>query len=63
MWLLVVYIISVIISGAGLYARYLDRRDYPLSNFEMFLAIATPFIPCINLMVLIGLVDEYMRKK
>lgn len=61
MGFVIFYVISVILAGGAMYAYYLDHRDSPMSNFEMFLAIATPLIPILNLLVLLGLVDQYMN--
>ena len=63
MWILVAYIVSVLLSGGTIACRYLDYRDEPYGNLDMFFAIATPFIPLVNLLVLCGIIDEYMRKK
>ena len=60
---LVLYIISVLLSGGAVIARYMDYRDRPYGTLDMFFAVITPFIPLVNLLVLLGIVDEYMRKK
>ena len=61
--MLAAYIISVILTGVALVSLYISRREMPLSGFELFLAVVTPFLPGINIMVLIGVIDEYMRRK
>jgi len=63
MWFLIAYVVSVLLSGGAIIARYMDYRDEPYGNLDMFFACVTPFIPLVNLLMLCGIIDEYMRKK
>lgn len=62
MWILVAYIISVLLSGGAIACRYLDYRDKPYGYLDKLFAGVTPFIPLVNLLVMLGIIDEYMRK-
>lgn len=59
----ILYIVSVILCGGAMYLRYKGSWDGNISIHEKLLAVFTPLIPLVNLLVLCGLVDEYMRSK